>query len=64
MDEFLSLKEVARMFRVSPVTIRRWNKKGSFPVPIRINSRGDRRYKKNDVQLFIQAQYEEIKPKK
>lgn len=46
--ELLTVKEVAAILRVSPLTIKRWGKRGKL-TPIRINSRGDRRYKKEAV---------------
>lgn len=46
--ELLTVKEVAKILRVSPLTIKRWGNKGKLP-PIRINSRGDRRYTKEQV---------------
>jgi len=46
--ELLTIKEVAKILRVSPLTIKRWGNKGKLP-PIRINSRGDRRYTKEQV---------------
>lgn len=50
--ELMTLREVAVFMRVSPLTIKRWGKKGLLN-PIRINSRGDRRYKKIDVKNFL-----------
>ena len=47
LPDLLTTREVAGLFRVTPLTIKRWEKNGfNF---IRINSRGDRRYKKIDV---------------
>jgi excisionase family DNA binding protein len=46
--DLLTVKEVAQILRVSPLTIKRWGKRGILPA-IRINSRGDRRYKKEAV---------------
>lgn len=46
--ELLTVKEVAEILRVSPLTVKRWGKRGILP-PIRINSRGDRRYTKEQV---------------
>ena len=40
--DLLTVKEVAQILRVSPLTIKRWGKRGKLPA-IRINSRGDRR---------------------
>ncbi len=48
LPDLLTVREVAEVLRVSPLTIKRWGKKGILP-PIRINSRGDRRYKKEAV---------------
>lgn len=52
LPDLMTLKEVAEFLRVSPLTIRRWGKKGKLP-PIRINSRGDRRYTKEAVLRLI-----------
>jgi excisionase family DNA binding protein len=43
---------VAEVLRVSPLTIKRWGKRGKLPA-IRINSRGDRRYKKEAVLWLL-----------
>jgi uncharacterized protein (TIGR02145 family) len=51
LPDLLTLKEVATILRVSPLTVKRWGARGKFPA-IRINSRGDRRYKKEAV-LFL-----------
>lgn len=48
LPDLLTVGEVAEVLRVSPLTIKRWGKKGKLPF-IRINSRGDRRYKKEVV---------------
>ncbi|MBI4057749.1 helix-turn-helix domain-containing protein, partial [Candidatus Microgenomates bacterium] len=44
LPDLLTVREVAEILRVSPLTIKRWGKRGKLPA-IRINSRGDRRYK-------------------
>ena len=49
------LVEVAKILRVSPLTIKRWGKRGKLPA-IRINSRGDRRYKKEAVLWLLGLQ--------
>ena len=51
LPDLLTIREVADLLRVSPLTIKRWGKKGKLPA-IRINSRGDRRYKKEVVQIL------------
>ena len=48
LPDLLTVKEVAQLLRVSVLTIKRWGKRGILPA-IRINSRGDRRYKKEAV---------------
>lgn len=48
LPDLLTIREVAELLRVSPLTLKRWGKRGML-VPIRINSRGDRRYKKEAV---------------
>ena len=48
LPDLLTVNEVAEVLRVSPLTIKRWGKKGKLPF-IRINSRGDRRYKKEAI---------------
>lgn len=48
----LTVKQVAEIFQVTPLTIKRWGKKGILP-PIRINSRGDRRYTKDQILWLI-----------
>jgi len=50
--DLLTVKEVAHILRVSPLTIKRWGKRGKLPA-IRINSRGDRRYKKEAVLWLL-----------
>lgn len=52
LPDLLTISEVAELLRVSPLTIKRWGKKGKLPA-IRINSRGDRRYKKEVVLRLI-----------
>lgn len=58
LPDLLTIREVAQILRVSPLTIKRWGKKGKLPA-IRINSRGDRRYKKNVVLRLLGADQEE-----
>lgn len=52
LPDLLTISEVAQLLRVSPLTIKRWGKKGKLPA-IRINSRGDRRYKKEVVLRLL-----------
>ncbi len=52
LPDLLTVREVAEILRVSPLTIKRWGKRGKLPA-IRINSRGDRRYKKEQVLYLL-----------
>ncbi len=55
LPDLLTVREVADLLRVSPLTIKRWGKRGKLPA-IRINSRGDRRYKKEAVLYLLGIQ--------
>lgn len=55
LPDLLTVREVAELLRVSPLTIKRWGKRGKLPA-IRINSRGDRRYKKEAVMYLLGIQ--------
>ncbi len=57
LPDLLTIGEVAEILRVSPLTIKRWGKKGKLPA-IRINERGDRRYKKEVVLQMIESTYD------
>ena len=52
LPDLLTVREVATVLRVSTLTIKRWGKRGKL-VPIRINSRGDRRYKKEAILWLL-----------
>ena len=54
LPDLLTVSEVATLLRVSTLTIKRWGKRGKLPA-IRINSRGDRRYKKEAVLWLLGA---------
>lgn len=55
LPDLLTVREVAELLRVSPLTIKRWGKRGKLPA-IRINSRGDRRYKKEAILWLLGMQ--------
>jgi excisionase family DNA binding protein len=57
LPDLLTIREVANLLRVSSLTIKRWGKKGKLPA-IRINSRGDRRYKKDVVLKLLGVEEE------
>mgnify|MGYP003729802869 FL=1 len=52
LPDLLTIKEVASILRISPLTVKRWGKSGKLPA-IRINSRGDRRYRKEVVLRLL-----------
>ncbi|PIY71534.1 excisionase [Candidatus Roizmanbacteria bacterium CG_4_10_14_0_8_um_filter_33_9] len=58
LPDLLTIREVASLLRVSSLTVKRWGKKGKLPA-IRINSRGDRRYKKDVVLKLLGVEKEE-----
>ena len=58
LPDLLTVREVAEILRVSPLTIKRRGKRGKLPA-IRINSRGDRRYKKEAVLWLLGIQPKE-----
>ncbi len=57
LPDLMTIREVADLLRVSPLTIKRWGKRGKLPA-IRINSRGDRRYKKEVVERLLGVEQE------
>ncbi len=57
LPDLMTIREVADLLRISPLTIKRWGKKGKLPA-IRINSRGDRRYRKDVVLRLLGVEEE------
>jgi len=51
--EILTIGEVAKILRVTPLTLKRWEQKGKLVPMARINTRGDRRYSKSQVLAFL-----------
>lgn len=52
LPDLMTIDEVANFLRVSKITLKRWGKRGKLPA-IRINQRGDRRYKKEAVLWVV-----------
>ena len=52
LPDLMTPREVAEILRVSIITIKRWGKQGKLPA-IRINARGDRRYRKEMVLKLL-----------
>lgn len=56
LPDLMTIEEVANFLRVSKITLKRWGKRGKLPA-IRINQRGDRRYKKEAVLWLVGEMY-------
>lgn len=52
MDKLLTLTEAAALINVHPETLRRWDN-DKILVAIRVNERGDRRYRERDILDFV-----------
>jgi len=48
----LTLQEAAEMLNLHPETLRRWDNSGKLPA-VRVNERGDRKYRREDVEKLI-----------
>lgn len=51
-EKLLKLSEAAELLNVHPNTLRKWDKKGILKA-IRFGQRGDRRYKREDIENLI-----------
>ena len=51
-DKMLTVTEVTELIHIHPNTLRRWSEQGIIST-YRINARGDRRYKKSDIDRFL-----------
>lgn len=54
LPELLTLEEACAYLKCHPNTLRQWDKKGILPA-IRIGVRKVRRYKKEDLEKFVQS---------
>ncbi len=52
MDDMLTVTEVARLLHIHTNTLRRWSNNGRIRA-YRITSRGDRRFKREDIARFL-----------
>lgn len=50
--ELLTIGEVSRLFNIHPDTLRNWEKSGEL-VPLRIGSRKDRKYRRQDIEIIV-----------
>ena len=55
MEELLTLREAANILKVHPNTLRLWDKKGILKA-VRIGIKKARRYRKEDIEAFINRQ--------
>lgn len=54
LPKLLKIREAAQMLSVNPETLRRWDRSGKLKAII-ISRRGDRRYKREDINKFINS---------
>lgn len=52
MPELLSIGQVAEIFSIHQDTLRNWEKEGTL-VPLRVGTRGDRKYRPQDIQAIV-----------
>ncbi len=55
MDDYpklIKIRQAAEILGVNPETLRRWDRSGKLKAVI-ISFRGDRRYKRQDIERFI-----------
>ncbi|HIH11207.1 TPA: helix-turn-helix domain-containing protein [Candidatus Woesearchaeota archaeon] len=55
--ELLTLSEASQILKVHPNTLRKWDRKGILKA-VRFGERGDRRYKKEDLEKMIEKKRE------
>lgn len=60
-DNLLTITSAAKLLGVNPATLRKWDNEGKIKA-IRLGTRGDRRYRREDLQQFIQQNDNEWKP--
>ena len=56
IDPMLTTSDVARLLNVHINTVRRWSNQGVIKA-YRIGSRGDRRFRHEDVSIFLAEQH-------
>lgn len=52
LGPMLTAGEVARLLHIHPNTVRRWSDKGII-LAYRISKRGDRRFRRTDIERFL-----------
>jgi excisionase family DNA binding protein len=59
IDPMLTTSDVARLLNVHINTVRRWSNQGIIKT-YRIGSRGDRRFRQEDVSIFLDEQRDNL----
>lgn len=52
LSKLLTIRQAAEILNVHVETLRRWDNKGKLPA-IKVNDRGDRRYKQTDIENYL-----------
>jgi len=52
IKRLLTIRQASEILNVHVETLRRWDKAGKLKA-IKVNERGDRRYKREDIENFI-----------
>ncbi len=55
LPKLLTIRQAAEVLNVHVETLRRWDKSGKLKA-IRVNDRGDRRYKPDDLEQIIKTE--------
>ncbi len=55
LSELLTISEASQILKMHPNTLRKWDKKGILKA-VRFGQRGDRRYRKDDIENLIKKQ--------
>lgn len=54
MEKLLTISEAANIINLHPETLRRWDREGTL-VAVKVNDRGDRRYRESDIMEFMKT---------
>ncbi len=60
LSELLTLSEASQILKVHPNTLRKWDKKGILKA-VRFGQRGDRRYRKEDIEKLTTTESKLVK---
>jgi excisionase family DNA binding protein len=55
LSKLLTIRQAAEILNVHVETLRRWDNKGKL-LAIKLNDRGDRRYKQVDIENYLKKQ--------